>query len=103
MHTKQVTVYCEFWAVSVISPYFFKIDIGQAITFKGKRYIPMITNFFWPELNDLNTNDMNGTRSHTAHATLDILHASFEDLAISSGGDVNTTVFKISINHVKSP
>lgn len=93
MHPEKVTVWYGFWADGVIGSYFFENNVGQAITVNGERYISMITNFFWPELGNLDTNDIwfqqDGATCHTAHATLDILHEQFEGMVISRGGDVN--------------
>ncbi|MFR7076297.1 DUF4817 domain-containing protein [Streptococcus pneumoniae] len=66
---------------------------GAAITVNGERYRSMITNFFWPKLDDMDTDDMwfqqDGATCHTAHATMDILHERFPDMVISRGGDIN--------------
>ena len=62
-------------------------------TVNDKRYKSMITNFFWPKLNDMDVDDMwfqqKGATCCTANATMDILHERFEDMVISRGGDVN--------------
>lgn len=93
MHPEKVTVWCGFWAGGVIGPYFFENDIGKAITVTGERYRSMITNFLWPELDDMDTNNMwfqqDGATCHTAEDTLDILHNRFEGMVISRRGDVN--------------
>ena len=69
---------------------FFEKDVGQAITVNGEYYRSMIINFFWPELDDLDINNMwfrqDGATCHTAHATLDILHERLEGMVISRGG-----------------
>ncbi|EFN81170.1 hypothetical protein EAI_00691, partial [Harpegnathos saltator] len=58
MHPQKVTVWCGSWAGGVIGPYFFENDVGVAITVNGERYRTMITNFFWPKLNDMDVDDM---------------------------------------------
>ena len=58
LHPQEATVWCGFWAVVVIGPYFFENNVGEAITVNGEPYRSMITNFFWPELNDMDVNDM---------------------------------------------
>ena len=64
-------------AYRVYEAYFFTNDIGQSIKVKGEHNKSMIFNFFWPELNESDTNnksfEYNGTTCHTAHATLKIL------------------------------
>ncbi|EFN77040.1 hypothetical protein EAI_10270, partial [Harpegnathos saltator] len=81
MHPQKITVWCGFWAGGVISPYFFKNDVGEAITVNGERYRTMITNIFWPKLNDMDVDNMwfqqDGATCHTADATMDILHERF--------------------------
>lgn len=93
MHPQKVTVWCGFWAGGVIGPYFFENDVGEAITVNGERYRTMITDFFWPKLNDMDVDDMwfqqDGATCHTADATMDILHERFESMVISRRGDVN--------------
>ncbi|EFN75581.1 hypothetical protein EAI_08637, partial [Harpegnathos saltator] len=91
-HPQKVTVWCGFWAGGVIGPYFFENDVGEAITVNGERYRTMITNFFWPKLNDMDVDmwfQQDGATCHTADATVDILHERFEGMVISRRGDVN--------------
>lgn len=93
MHPQKVTVWCGFWVGGVIGPYFFQNDGGEAITVNGDRYRTMITDFFWPRLNNMNMNDMwfqqDGATCHTADATMNILRERFEGMVISRRGDVN--------------
>lgn len=93
MHPQKVTVWCGFWAGGVIGPYFFENDNGVAVTVNGERYRSMITNFFWPEIENMDLDNMwfqqDDATCHTAHATMDVLHEQFPDMVISRGGDVN--------------
>ncbi|GFU61085.1 uncharacterized protein TNCV_4437131 [Trichonephila clavipes] len=52
LHPEKLTVWCALWAGGIIGPYFFKNDEGQNVTVNGDRYRDMITNFFIPELNN---------------------------------------------------
>ncbi|GFW81279.1 DUF4817 domain-containing protein [Trichonephila clavipes] len=52
LHPEKLTVWCTLWAGGIIGPYFFKIDEGHNVTVNGDRYRAMITNFFIPELNN---------------------------------------------------
>ncbi|GFW19494.1 DUF4817 domain-containing protein [Trichonephila clavipes] len=52
LHTEKLTVWCALWAGGIIGPYFFKNDEGHNVTVNGDRYRAMITNFFIPELNN---------------------------------------------------
>ncbi|GFX87649.1 uncharacterized protein TNCV_2465421 [Trichonephila clavipes] len=51
LHPKKLTVWCALWAGGIIGPYF-KNDEGHNVTVNGDRYRAMITNFFIPELNN---------------------------------------------------
>ncbi|GFV42718.1 chorion peroxidase [Trichonephila clavipes] len=51
LHPEKLTVWCALWAGGIIGPYFFKNDEGHNVAVNGDRYRAMITNFFIPELN----------------------------------------------------
>ncbi|GFS70631.1 putative DD41D transposase [Trichonephila clavipes] len=81
------------WAGGIISPYFFKNVEGRNVTVNGDRFRAMITNFFIPELNNHDVQELwfqqDGATCHTAAATIDILKATFGDRLISCFGPVN--------------
>ncbi|GFT23043.1 uncharacterized protein TNCV_1858041 [Trichonephila clavipes] len=52
LHPEKLTVWCVLWAGGIIGPYFFKNDEGHNVTVNGDRYRAMLTNFFIPELNN---------------------------------------------------
>ncbi|GFT67029.1 transposase [Trichonephila clavipes] len=52
LHPEKLTVWCALWAGGITGPYFFKNDEGHNVTVNGDRYRVMITNFFIPELNN---------------------------------------------------
>ncbi|GFV56223.1 putative DD41D transposase [Trichonephila clavipes] len=52
LHPEKLTVWCALWAGGIIGPYFFKNDEGHNVKVNGDRYKSMITNFFIPELNN---------------------------------------------------
>ncbi|GFT53633.1 transposable element Tcb2 transposase [Trichonephila clavipes] len=72
---------------------FFKNDEGHNVTVNGDRYRAMITNFFIPELNNQDVQELwfqqDGATSHTARATIDLLKDTFGDRLISRFGPVN--------------
>ncbi|GFX30198.1 uncharacterized protein TNCV_1963051 [Trichonephila clavipes] len=72
---------------------FFKNDEGHNVTVNGDRYRAMITNFFIPELNNHDVQELgfqqNGATCHTARATIDLLKVTFGDRLISRFGPVN--------------
>ncbi|GFU71930.1 DUF4817 domain-containing protein [Trichonephila clavipes] len=72
---------------------FFKNDEGHNVTVNGDRYRAMITNFFIPELNNHDVQELwfqqDGATCHTARATIDLLKDMFGDRLISRFGPVN--------------
>ncbi|GFV09792.1 uncharacterized protein TNCV_2598471 [Trichonephila clavipes] len=93
LHPEKLTVWCALWAGGIIGPYFFKNDEGHNVTVNGDRYRAMITNFFIPELNNHDVQELwfqqDGTTCHTARATIDLLKDTFSDRLISRFGPVN--------------
>ncbi|GFT79400.1 DUF4817 domain-containing protein [Trichonephila clavipes] len=90
---KKLTAWCTLWAGGIIGPYFFKNDEGYNVTVNGDRYRAMITNFFIPELNNHDVQELwfqqDGATCHTARATIDLLKDTFGDRLISRFGPVN--------------
>ncbi|GFT75414.1 putative transposable element [Trichonephila clavipes] len=72
---------------------FFKDDEGHNVTVNGDRYRAMITNFFIPELNNHDVQELwfqqDGATCHTARATIHLLKDTFGDRLISRFGPVN--------------
>ncbi|GFW63774.1 hypothetical protein TNCV_3743821 [Trichonephila clavipes] len=93
LHPEKLTVWCALWAGGNIGPYFFKNDEGHNVTVNGDRYRAMITNFFIPELNNHDVQELwfqqDGATCHTARATIDLLKDTFGDRLISRFGPVN--------------
>ncbi|GFT49862.1 DUF4817 domain-containing protein [Trichonephila clavipes] len=52
LNPEKLTVWSTLWAGGIIGPYFFKHDEGYNVTVNGDRYRAMISNFFIPELNN---------------------------------------------------
>ncbi|GFX86803.1 uncharacterized protein TNCV_3750761 [Trichonephila clavipes] len=93
LHPEKLTVWCALWAGGIIGPYFFKNDEGHNVTVNGDRYRAMMTNFFIPELNNHDVQELwfqqDGATCHTARATIDLLKDTFGDHLISRFGPVN--------------
>ncbi|GFX52481.1 uncharacterized protein TNCV_4324971 [Trichonephila clavipes] len=72
---------------------FFKNDEGHNVTVNGDRYRAMMTNFFIPELNNHDVQELwfqqDGATCHTARATIDLLKDTFGDRLNSRFGPVN--------------
>ncbi|GFU73323.1 putative DD41D transposase [Trichonephila clavipes] len=83
LHPEKLTVWCALWAGGIIGPYFFKNDEGHNVTVNGDRYRALITNFFIPEFNNHDVQELwfqqDGATCHTAHATIDLLKDTFGD------------------------
>ncbi|GFX59908.1 uncharacterized protein TNCV_4984211 [Trichonephila clavipes] len=90
LHPEKLTVWCALWAGGIIGPYFFKNDDGHNVTVNGDRYRAMITNFFIPELNNHDVQELwfqqDGATCHSARATIDLLKDTFSDRLISRFG-----------------
>ncbi|GFX02455.1 DUF4817 domain-containing protein [Trichonephila clavipes] len=93
LHPEKLTVWFALWAGGIIGPYFFKNDEGHNVIVNGDRYRAMITNFFIPELNNHDVQELwfqqDGATCHTARATIDLLKDTFGDRLISRFGPVN--------------
>ncbi|GFV36667.1 DUF4817 domain-containing protein [Trichonephila clavipes] len=93
LHPEKQTVWCALWAGGIIGPYFFKNHEGHNVTVNGDRYRAMITDFFIPELNNHDVQELwflqDGATCHTARATIDLLKDTFGDHLISRFGPVN--------------
>ncbi|GFV60438.1 transposable element Tc3 transposase [Trichonephila clavipes] len=93
LYPEKLTVWCTLWAGGIIGPYFFKNDEGHNVTVNGDRYRALITNFFIPELNNHDVQELwfqqDGATCHTARATIDLLKDTFGDRLISRFGPVN--------------
>ncbi|GFV80801.1 uncharacterized protein TNCV_1901161 [Trichonephila clavipes] len=90
---EKLTVWCALWAGGIIGPHFFKNDEGHNVTVNGDRYRAMITNFFIPELNNHDVQELwfqqDGATCYTARATIDLLKDTFGDRLNSRFGPVN--------------
>ncbi|GFY06539.1 uncharacterized protein TNCV_3523951 [Trichonephila clavipes] len=68
-------------------------DEGHNVTVNGDRYRAMITNFFIPELNNHDVQELwfqqDGATCHTARATIHLLKDTLGDRLISRLGPVN--------------
>ncbi|GFY03717.1 putative DD41D transposase [Trichonephila clavipes] len=90
---KKLTVWCALWAGGIIGPYFFKNDEDHNVTVNGDRYKAMIINFFIPELNNHDVQELwfqqDGAPCHTTSATIDLLKDTFGERLISRFGPLN--------------
>ncbi|GFX77957.1 putative DD41D transposase [Trichonephila clavipes] len=86
---RKLTVWCALWAGGIL----LQNDEGHNVTVNGDQYRTMITNFFIPELNNHDVEELwfqqDGATCHTARATIHLLKDTFGDLLISRFGPVN--------------
>ena len=51
-HPKRVTIWCGFWSRSIIEPFFFENEQGEAVTVKGDRYWAMLNEFLFTKIEE---------------------------------------------------
>ena len=87
MHPEKATVWCGLWAGGIIGPYFFKDDANRNVTVNGERQRELISNFFWPKMQELDLHVMwfqqDAATCHTARVTKDLLRGKFGEHFIS--------------------
>lgn len=49
---------CGLWYGGMIGLYFFKNVVGRAITVNRERYLDMLTEFFFPEIDEIDADDI---------------------------------------------
>ncbi|GFV77668.1 transposable element Tc3 transposase [Trichonephila clavipes] len=73
LHPEKLTVWCALWDGGIL----LQNEEGHNVTFNGDRYRAMITNFFIPELNNHDVQELwfqqDGATCHTARATINLL------------------------------
>ncbi|GFU85288.1 transposable element Tc3 transposase [Trichonephila clavipes] len=90
LHPETLTVCCALWAGGIL----LQNDEGHNVTVKNVRYRAIITNFFIPELNNQDVQELfwfqqDGATCHIDRATIDLLKDTFGDRLISRFGPVN--------------
>ncbi|GFW21190.1 transposable element Tc3 transposase [Trichonephila clavipes] len=84
---------CRIWSEANPQVYVETPLHPEKLTVNGDRYRAMITNFFIPELNNHDVQELwfqqDGATCHTARATIDLLKDTFGDRLISRFGPVN--------------
>ena len=87
LHPEKITLWCGLWVGGVIGPYFFRDDQDQHVTVNGNRYRSMITEYFWPQLDDMDLQDIwfqhDGATGHTANVTINLLETKFGERVIA--------------------
>ena len=60
LHPEKITVWCGLCDGGVIRPYFFLDYQDVHITVNGNRYRSMITQYFWPQWDDMELKELEG-------------------------------------------
>jgi len=86
-------VWCVVAAFTIIGPYFFVDERGNACTVTSEHYAHMLQDFFIPRLQGLPVNkttyyQQDGATSHTAKISMNILRPLFPGHLISRYGDI---------------
>ena len=93
LHPQKLTVWCGLWHGGIIGPYFFRNEAGAAVTVNGERYRKMLTEFLWPELDEIDISNMwfqqDGAPCHTANETMALLKGKIGDWTIAKNGFVD--------------
>ncbi|GFX48899.1 putative transposable element [Trichonephila clavipes] len=83
----------HFWLNGYVNKQNCPFGVKLLHKFNGDRYRAMITNFFIPELNNHDVQELwfqqDGATCHTARATIDLLKDTFGDRLISRFGPLN--------------
>jgi hypothetical protein len=86
-YLEKVNVWCGFWSGGVIGPFFLEDDREKALSTNGERYRDMIENFLWSKLEPLDVDQMwfqqDGSTSHTAGVTIELLRTKFRGRVVS--------------------
>ncbi|GFV38710.1 hypothetical protein TNCV_4420781 [Trichonephila clavipes] len=86
LHPEKLIIWFALWAGGIL----LQNDESHNVTVNGDRYRAMITNFFIPELNNHDVQELwfqqDGATCHTARATIDLLKDTFGDRLISHFG-----------------
>ena len=89
---KRITVWCGFSSRGIIGSFFFENEQEEAVTVNGDRYRAMLNEFLFTKIEEKDIGNIwfqqGRATCHTAEATLDVLHAVFEDRIISHRADV---------------
>jgi hypothetical protein len=93
LHSSKLTVCCAVAFFTIMSPYFFEDERGNACTVTSEHYAHMLQDFFIYCLQGLPMNkntyfQQDGAASHTAKIAMNILRPLFPGYLISRYGDI---------------
>jgi len=83
----------DYSTIASFGLYFFKNAEGHMVTVNGEHYRDMLTDFFFPQIDEINADDImfqqNDATCHTADVTMEILREQFGESLISRNGPHN--------------
>lgn len=94
LHSPKVTVWAAISAHGIIGPYFFENEQGQSVTVNSDRYIAMLRDYFFPQLQQFEAYNratwfqQDGATCHTSNASLAVVNEMFAGKLISRRGDI---------------
>ncbi|CAH1994639.1 unnamed protein product [Acanthoscelides obtectus] len=78
MHPQKVIVWCALWSKGIIGRYFFENATGDAVTVNSERYRVMIEDYFLPQLEGMDMDNVyfqqDGATCHTTNVNIHRLH-----------------------------
>uniref|UniRef100_A0A034VNY2 Uncharacterized protein n=1 Tax=Bactrocera dorsalis TaxID=27457 RepID=A0A034VNY2_BACDO len=91
-------VWCNLWAICVNGPYYFRHDQDQHVFVNENCYRSMITEYFWPELDDM---DLANKWFQQDGDTIDLLKTILDERVISRNGPVRPVrLFPVKLRQV---
>ena len=104
LYPQRVIVWCNFWAGGIIGPYFFGNKAEAAVSVNGLRYRIMINAFLWPELEDMDVDDVyfqqNGAMCHASGETISLFREKFRGRVTSPNGDYNHAIIRFNTSRL---
>ena len=92
LHSERVTVWCGLMQNCIIGPFFFEDGNEKAVTVNGERYHDMLTDFFIPQLEEIDRPHIHfqqdGATCHTTRENMTLLREQFPGNLISRFGDI---------------
>ena len=84
LYPQRVSILCGIWAGGIIGPYLFENEAGAAVSVNGLCYRTMINEFLWPELGNMDVDDIyfqqDGATYHTSGETIGLFHETFSTM-----------------------
>ena len=84
-------MWCAISSARIVGPWFFE-ENGVTVTVNSERYVSMLEQYFFPEIEELNLGDIwyqqDGATAHTSRVSMSVLRERFPERLISIRGDL---------------